>query len=97
MPPPMFEKQIKLSFFPLHVDMFGHQIAFLTSDGSIGITNCLDIQKIEYFENIENLNQNEVIKMVLFKSNIEDKSWHLAFVINQPENQNLDLNFYFWT
>jgi hypothetical protein len=29
--------------------------------------------------------------MVLFKSNIEDKSWHLAFVINQPENQNLDL------
>lgn len=24
MPPPMFEKQINLNVFPLHVDMFGH-------------------------------------------------------------------------
>ena len=48
MPPPLFEKQIQLESFPVHVDMFGHDLAAMTQEGKVILTNCNDInQKTE--------------------------------------------------
>ena len=42
MPPPMSEKQIALSSFPFLIDMFGHTMACLTSEGELFISDCMD-------------------------------------------------------
>ena len=44
MPPPMFEKQIKLESFPLFVDMYGQQVAALCADGKLVTADCMSHQ-----------------------------------------------------
>ena len=65
MPPPMFEKQIKLESFPLFVDMFGHQIAALCADGTLILADCMSHDKTQRVT--IDLDLNNVTKMVLLK------------------------------
>ena len=63
MPPPMFEKQIKLDSFPLFVDMFGHKVAALCADGTMVLADCMSHEKVEKIK--LDLDVKKVTKMLL--------------------------------
>jgi len=42
MPPPLFEKQVALENFPVHVDMHGHLVAALCCDSTLVLVDCMD-------------------------------------------------------
>ena len=70
MPPPMFEKQISLGVFPLHLDMFGHQIAALCSDGNLVLADCMDHLNTFKIDVSSLVNIFDVTKMLIFKMKI---------------------------
>ena len=49
MPPPMFEKQIALSHFPIHLDMQGHLIVALLSNSEMMVADCMDHENPKMF------------------------------------------------
>lgn len=90
MPPPMFEKQIKLSSFPLKVDMYGHWLAAVCADGSILVANCMDHQNAKILKDVDGLDQNEMTKLLFFKTTPKDKEFKIVVVLNMKQNQNED-------
>ena len=85
MPPPMCEKSIIAESFPIHVDMFGHQLVALCEDGQLLVCDCVqapnDVVKVTYPGNVQN-----VTKMLLFE---DDGQLHLAFVETQGKSDSL--------
>lgn len=84
MPPPMSEKQVDLKSFPVHVDMFGHQIATLCENSDVYVLNCMEHEKVHCLKAIENgfsFKPCEVTKITLFQVS-EEKPYKLAFILN---------------
>lgn len=87
MPPPMSEKQVELDSFPKLIDMFGHTIAAICSNGQLFITDCMDHEKHVRLGLDEFLDASEAIKLLVFKVNLDQPELTIVVVENQPKNQ----------
>jgi hypothetical protein len=70
MPPPMFEKQVTLDGFPVHLDMFGHQVVAMTESGEIALFDCMDHEKVSKFKleyEGKSISPFEVTKLVAYR------------------------------
>jgi len=89
MPPPMFEKQVKLPHFPAHLDMFGHRIVALLTDGQLVVVDCMDHENPQFFKMPEDISANSVSKIVVWENEERDQI-KLAFVHPDPEDAKKD-------
>mmetsp|Transcript_12010 Transcript_12010/g.20269 ORF Transcript_12010/g.20269 Transcript_12010/m.20269 type:complete len:207 (-) Transcript_12010:2707-3327(-) len=85
MPPPLSEKQIQLDSFPVHLDMFGHDIAAICSDGTLVLSNCMAHETLTKLK--LDLEVGNVMRLSLFKSRMTDQHLKVAIVSQNPDTE----------
>lgn len=91
MPPPMSEKQIELDSFPKLIDMFGHTIATLCSNGDLYMTDCIEHEKAATKLSLNGfVNASEAIKLLIFKESHDDPVLFVVIVENQPKSKDCE-------
>jgi hypothetical protein len=84
MPPPLFEKQVSLENFPVHVDMHGHLIAALCSDNKLILVDCMAHETIHKLDLDDHTKVQNVVKMTIFKEHTG--AYQLVVVNNSSQN-----------